>query len=74
MGDDHFKKMILAFIKKYGSASRQDLDKLLVDKLSDILDEKQKRNKISNLLSQMSKKDRTIKNRGSDKSPKWILA
>lgn len=72
--DDHFKKMILAFIKKYGSASRQDLDKLLVVKLSDVLDEKQKRNKVSNLLAQMSKKDKTIENRGSDKIPKWVLA
>ncbi|MBW7899452.1 Divergent AAA domain protein [Candidatus Brocadiaceae bacterium B188] len=71
--DEHYKKMILEFIKKYGNASRQDIDKLLIDKLSNVLDEKQKRNKIKNLIYEMSKKDRTIKNTGSYKKPIWIL-
>lgn len=65
--------MILAFIKEYKAASRQDINNLIIDKLSDALDEKQKRNKITNLLSEMAKKDKTIKNTGSDKKPNWIL-
>lgn len=71
---EHYKKMIIAFIKEYGTASRQDINNLITDKLSDALNEKQKRNKITNLLSEMSKKDKTIKNTGSDKKPNWILA
>lgn len=70
---EHYKKMILAFIKEYGSASRQGINDLITDKLSDALNEKQKRNKVTNLLSEMSKKDKTIKNTGSDKKPNWIL-
>lgn len=70
---EHYKKMILAFIKEYGAASRQGINDLITDKLSDALNEKQKRNKVTNLLSEMSKKDKTIKNTGSDKKPNWIL-
>lgn len=70
---EHYKKMILAFVKEYGTASRQGINDLITDKLSDALNEKQKRNKVTNLLSEMSKKDKTIKNTGSDKKPNWIL-
>jgi ATP-dependent DNA helicase RecG len=71
--DDYYKKMIIAFIKKYSSANRQDIDQLLMDKLSDSLNDAQKRNKIRNLLSDMSKNDKSIKNIGSDKKSKWVL-
>jgi len=71
--DDHYKKMIIAFIKKYKSASRRDIDDLLIDKLSDALNEKQKKNKIRNLIYEMSKKDKSIENISSAVKPKWIL-
>ena len=69
----HYKKMIISFIKKFGAAGRNDLDKLLLDKLSDVLDEEQKNKKIDNLLQEMARKDRTIKNIGSRRWPKWTL-
>jgi len=71
--DEHYKKMVIAYLKKYTSASRQDIDGLLMNKLSDALSDQQKKNKISNLLAQMSKKDKTVKNKGSSRTPKWIL-
>lgn len=71
--DAYYKQMINAYIEKYGSASRKDIDDLLMDKLSDALDKSQKKTKIGNLLYQMSKKDRTIKNEGSAKKPNWVL-
>ncbi|MBI5100179.1 MAG: putative DNA binding domain-containing protein [Nitrospirae bacterium] len=70
---EHYKKMVVAFIKKYDSASRPDIDKLLMDKLSDVLNENQKSNKIHNLLYEMSRRDKTIKNIGSRKRPEWVL-
>ncbi|HAX62294.1 MAG TPA: transcriptional regulator [Elusimicrobia bacterium] len=70
---EHYKKMVVEFINKFGSASRKDIDKLIFNKLSDILNEKQKKNKITNLLYEMSKKDKSIKNEGSFKKPKWVL-
>ena len=69
---EHYKKMIVSFIEKYGSASRKDIDDLLLDKLSNVLSEKQKKAKINNLIYEMANKQKTIKNSGSRKQPKWI--
>lgn len=71
--NSHYKEMVISFIKKFGVASREDINKLLLDKLSDILDENQKLKKIDNLLQEMARKDRTIKNIGSRKKPEWTL-
>jgi len=71
--DQHYKESIINFIEKFGSAKRKDINDLLLKHLSDALDEKQKRNKISNLLYAMSKIDKTIKNNGSRREPKWVL-
>ena len=46
---------------------------LLMDKLSDALDEKQKRNRIANLLFEMSHKDKTIVATGPRKFAVWRL-
>src|SRR3989339_225054 len=70
---EHYKKMVIEFINKFGSASRKDVNKLIFNKLSDILDEKQKRTKISNLINEMANKDKKIKNIGSFKKSKWVL-
>ena len=44
-----------------------------MDKLPNILNEEQKRKKISNLINEMSNKDKSIKNGGSDRKPGWTL-
>ena len=69
----HYKKMILDFIREFGSASRADIDSLLKGKLSDILTPEQQATKIKNLLYVMARKDRTIKNVGSRTKPDWRL-
>lgn len=46
---------------------------LIVDKLSDALDEQQKRNKFRNLLSHMSTRDKTIEKSGSLHKGRWGL-
>lgn len=69
--DDHYKKMILEFLEKYKTATRQDIDKLILDILPDILDESKKANKVKNLVHAMSKKDQTIVNTGTNRYPIW---
>jgi len=69
----HYKKMVIELIKKFGSANRKDIDNLLWSKLSDVLNERQKKIKINNLLNEMANRDRTIKNEGSDRKPKWVI-
>lgn len=48
--DQHYKGMICEFIGRFGEARRADIDRLLLDKLPDVLDERQKANKVRNLL------------------------
>lgn len=47
------QKMVVELLQKQGQASRQDFDKLLLSKLSDALDDDQKKNVITNLLQEM---------------------
>lgn len=58
--DEHYKKMILEYIKEYKSATKENLDKLIIDILPSVLEEKRKENKLRNLLFAMHKKDKTI--------------
>ena len=70
---NHYKKMVVSYLKKFGEAKREDIDKLLLDKISDALDEKQKRNRIGNLLFEMSHKDNTIFATGPRRTAVWVL-
>ncbi|MCL2073725.1 MAG: putative DNA binding domain-containing protein [Marinilabiliaceae bacterium] len=49
--DEYFKKLIVEYIKKQGKTSRKAINKLIIPKLSAVLDEEQKKNKITNFLS-----------------------
>lgn len=72
--DDHYKKLVIDMIKKYGKASKEEVDKLILDILPGILDEKQKRNKVRNLVYAMHKRDKTIDNKGTTRNPLWVLS
>src|SRR5690606_13426863 len=50
---DHYQKMVIEYLKKFGEANRKNFDKLLIDKLSDALDESQKKKFVTNLLQDM---------------------
>jgi len=71
--DEHYRQLILGYLKKYKSASKGDIETLLSGKLSDVLTEEQKRNKVKNLLHAMSRKDGTIRSEGSGSLSKWVL-
>ena len=55
---DHYKRMIVSYLETFGEAMREDLDKLLMDKLSDALNERQKADFVGNLLQEM-RRERT---------------
>jgi len=59
--DDHYRKMILDYIKTYGSATRKDIDLLVFDLLPQILSPNQKKDKIDNLIRAL-RKTNLIKN------------
>jgi ATP-dependent DNA helicase RecG len=72
--DKHYKTMILEYLRTYKRASREDIDKLLLNKLSDILTLDQKRNKVRNLLYALSKTEKKIHNLSkATRNPIWVL-
>jgi ATP-dependent DNA helicase RecG len=69
-GNAFYAKLVLDYLEQYGSAPRQEIDKLLWPILTDALTDEQKRTKINNLLGNM-RRVKSIKNVGNRKSPCW---
>ena len=71
--DEFYAKLLTDYLEKFGEASRAEINKLLLDKLSDVLDAEQKEKKIANLLTKLRRAGR-ITNTGSRGQPTWKLA
>jgi len=70
---DYYKKMVLAYLEKFGEASRPQIDRLLQDKLSDALDSKRKKQFVTNLLQEM-KRENKVQPVGTTRWAKWRLS
>lgn len=70
--DAFYAKLITDYLSQFQPASRQEIDALLMDKLSEGLTDKQKRSKVGNLLSKLRGKG-VIHNAGSRGHPAWQL-
>jgi len=70
----HYKKMIIDYLKEFRRAKREDIEQLLMDKLSDALSHDQKKNRVGNLLFEMAHKDKEIVAIGPRKSALWQLS
>lgn len=51
--DDYCKKIIIDYLDKFGEGKKSDFEEILLDKLPDILDIAQKKNKIKNNLQKL---------------------
>jgi ATP-dependent DNA helicase RecG len=69
----HYKDMVVAYLEQFGEATRADLDELLVGKLSDALDEKQKRKFVTNLLQEMKRAGLILPD-GTTRWAKWRMS
>ena len=67
-----YRDLIEKSIKERGSVNRNDVEVLLGSKFPDWMNEKQRKTKINNLLSELRKEER-IRNVGIDFKPKWVL-
>ncbi|PCF93533.1 transcriptional regulator [Vreelandella nigrificans] len=70
--DAFYAKLVIDYLAKFGSASRQEIDTLLWDKLSDALDEPKKKTKVGNILTKLRRAGQ-IRNAGSRGAPEWRL-
>ena len=71
--DTFYKELIIEYLKKFESGTREDFRKLLLEKLPDSLDDKQKENKIKNILYAMRKRGTIEKVGNASKYTKWKL-
>ncbi|MBU1121174.1 MAG: putative DNA binding domain-containing protein [Candidatus Omnitrophica bacterium] len=70
----YYENLILNYLKEFKKANRKELDDLLMSKLPEILSDKQKKIKITNLIYGLSKKKGIIENKAkSTKFPVWVL-
>jgi len=71
--DEFYAKLITDYLTKFNQATRNEIDKLLLPKLSEALTPDQKVTKINNLLTKM-RRNELIVNAGSDKASLWKIA
>ncbi len=64
---------MLEFIRKNGQATKEEIDNLLLDKLSVIFADEQRKNKVRNLVYSLSKREKSIENAGTNRYPVWKL-
>jgi ATP-dependent DNA helicase RecG len=69
---EHYKKMVVAYLEKFGQARRDELDRLLLEKLSDALTQPQKREFIRNLLQGL-RREGLIEPQGATRWATWRL-
>ena len=67
----YYRDMIVALVREHQPVSREDIDKLLLDKLPEVLTQEQKLNRVHNLLRQLADAGR-IQNVGGRRWPKWV--
>lgn len=71
--DDHYRKMIIDYLKTYKKATKKEIDELLLDILPSVLSQKQKENKVRNIIYSLSKREEVIRNEGTTRYPSWVL-
>ncbi len=69
---DYCRRMVLELLQKQGEASRPEIESLLLSKLSNALDEEQKKNFVQNLLQSM-RREGVIVVRGLGKGARWVM-
>jgi ATP-dependent DNA helicase RecG len=67
----YYRDLVVALVREHQPVSREDIDRLLLDKLPEVLSHEQKLSKVHNLISSLSGK--AIRNTGTRQSPRWIL-
>jgi ATP-dependent DNA helicase RecG len=69
----YYKDLLIKFLHEKGEGRPQDIQRLLLEKLSDLLSEKQRKEKIRNLLQEMAKEKRIRNIGGRGYQAKWVL-
>jgi ATP-dependent DNA helicase RecG len=72
--DKYYTDLIVAHLQNFGCGTKSDIMKLLGDKLSDTLDDKQKENKVRYFLTSLHRKGVIERTSGNRRTGAWRLA
>jgi len=68
----YYLDLIIKAIKQHKELSRKEIDDLLWNKLPDWMSDKQKKNKVNNLIAELSR-NKIITNTGTFQDSNWVL-
>lgn len=71
--DAYYKQLIIDYLKKWEKGKKADFDKLLLDKLPDSMTEKQKKDKVRNLLAALRTTGEIKTDSPNHQISNWIL-
>lgn len=71
--DQYYRDMIIDYIEKFGKAKKGDIRKLLWDKLTAVLSDKQKERKILTLLTSLKNSKRIEPDSPNKQRSNWVL-
>ena len=77
LDDLHFKRLVIAHLTRFESATGDELRKLILDKLPDVLTDSQRQSKAANLLTALRKRGldgwKIVAERRGPGKPQWRL-
>jgi ATP-dependent DNA helicase RecG len=72
--NQYYRDLILQSVREHQPVSREDIDRLLLDKLPEVLTREQKLGKVHNLMMDLARKQKRIVNQGSRRNSQWVLS
>jgi ATP-dependent DNA helicase RecG len=73
MDNQYYEDLIIKYLRQFGSGRKSDFVELLSNKLSEVLDDKQKDKKVGNLLNTMSGKGLIKYDDKNKRTGAWVL-
>jgi ATP-dependent DNA helicase RecG len=72
--EQYYKQMIIDYLNQWGKSTKSEFIELLGDKLPNVLNEKQKANKVRNYLTSMRQVGIIKRAEGNQRTGVWVLA
>lgn len=72
LSTQYYRDLVIELVRAHGPVSRPEIDALLIDKLPETLTHKQKKSRIHDILTSLSKPGRIV-NRGTKRDSLWVL-
>ncbi len=73
LDNEFYKQQIIEHIRKFGGSTRREIDDLIIKQLPGVLDLKQRKRKVNNLLSELRSEGKIVNNGRSRRCSRWEI-